>query len=297
MNLEDLGTWWHEALAATTSDRTRRLYLEAVTRLIAWMGSNGVKTSEPPSHVVLNRYFGEFRRSTSVRTGRPLSASYVNQHFRSLQQFYKWLESEELITKNPFTKMKQPRIPDSPVPVFSDLELARMFKETAGSDPRSRRDRAIVRLLLDTGCRVGELCGIRISDVDFAQKTVLVKGKGSHARNVPFNSKAYTELRRWLLVRPETKSDKLFVGLRGRNEPLTESGVRQLLNKLGVEDPHPHRFRHTAAHLWLANGGLETDLRRLMGWRSESMVYRYAASAGVERAVESSRRMALADKY
>lgn len=137
----------------------RWFHARRTARLVGYLEASGLSAAEPPGHVVLNQYFGKFRRSTSIRTGRPLSASYVNQHWRSLQQFYKWLESEELIEKNPFEKMKQPRIPDSPVPVFTDDELVRLFKSTAGSDLARRRDRAIIRLLLDTGMRVGELCG------------------------------------------------------------------------------------------------------------------------------------------
>jgi site-specific recombinase XerD len=301
MKLEDLGTWWHEALAATASPRTRALYLEAVTALINWLTTQGLSTSEPPSRVVLNRYFAALRTTTSERTRRKLSPGYVNQRWRSLQQFYRWLAEEDLVTENPFSKMKQPAIPSAPVPIFTEQDLEGLFRATSGTTPELRRDRAILRVLLDCGIRVGELAGLRVEDVDFGQRTLLVTGKGSHARRVPFNAKCYTELRRWLLVRPE--GDRLFLGLAGRHRgtPLTESGVRQLLNRraaeAGVSNPHPHRFRHTAAHLWLAAGGLETDLCRNMGWRSPAMAHRYAASAGVERAHNAAHRMAIADKY
>lgn len=288
MNLEDLTSWWHESLVATHSPRTRKIYLEAVNRLLDGR-------TEVPGKRELLAYFGTFKTTVSAKTGRPLSPGYVNQHWRSLQQFYKFLAAEELIDKNPFDSLKQPVIPSRPVEVFSEEELTRLF--TAAT---SRRDRAILRVMLDTGVRVGELAGMKLVDVDFAQKRIMVTGKASHARWVPISSKTYTDLRRYLIVRPGD-SETLFVGDRSPHKPLTHWGIRLLLDRLAekaeVQGMHPHRFRHTMAHLWLANGGLETDLRRLMGWNSPSMVYRYAASAGAERAHSAHARLAIADRF
>jgi integrase len=66
--------------------------------------------------------------------------------------------------------------------------------------------------------------------------------------------------------------------------------------KAGVGHVHPHQFRHTAAHRWLAEGGGEGDLMMLMGWKSRQMVSRYDASAAAERARDAHRRMALGDR-
>jgi integrase len=316
VKLPDLIDWWDESLASHASARTRKLYRGAADALAAWATGVGVETV--PNRAQLERYVGHMRTRPNRRTGAPLSPSFVSQHWRSLQQFYKWLEQEGLLVdekgqpgRNPFTSgMKQPKVPDSPMPVFTDDELTRLFKVTDGRDPVDRRDRTIIRLLLDTGVRIGELCGLQLDHVDFSQKLIFVTGKASHARTVPFNAKAYTELRRWLLVRPEIEGRSgdggdgpLFVGVHGRHKggPLTDSGVRQMLDRRAeqaeVPGMHPHRFRHTTAHLWMANGGLETDLQRIMGWRSSQMVSRYAASAAVERAKASAQRMAIADRW
>src|SRR5213079_1252402 len=102
-----------------------------------------------------------------------------------------------------------------------------------------RRDEVVLRLLLDTGVRVSELCGLDLTDVDLDRELAYVTGKGSRPRVVPFGAKTA---------------------------------------QAGVADVHPHRFRHTFAHRWLAGGGQERDLMMLAGWRSDDMLSRYAAS-------------------
>jgi hypothetical protein len=84
----------------------------------------------------------------------------------------------------------------------------------------------------------------------------------------------------------------LWIGLRGR---LTAYGVVMMLRRRGRQADlpglHPHQFRHTFAHQWLAEGGGETDLTRLAGWKSRVMLQRYGASAADARAREAHRRL------
>ena len=222
------------------------------------------------------------------------------KHYRSLQQLFRWLVEDGEITDSPMARMRPPQVPEQPVAVFTDDELGRLLAACRGNTFEKRRDTALLRLLLDTGMRASELVGLMLADLDHEQSVAHVMGKGRRGRAVPYGRKSADALRRYLRSRsthPAAQSPALWLGKKG---DLTTSGLAQLLERRAteaqVEGVHPHRFRHTFAHTWLANGGQEHDLMRLAGWQSPQMVGRYAASAGAERARENFRKAGLGDR-
>ena len=221
-------------------------------------------------------------------TCSPLEARDRLNRFRALQSFFKWLDLEGEITDSPMSRMKPPRVPVEPPAVLSESDLKRLLKVCEGSDFPARRDSAIVRLFLDTGMRRAELAGLTVDDIDLDNRAAFVMGKNRKPRACPFGRRTALALDRYIRTRShhrESHRPELWLGHAG---PMTPNGIYQVIRdraeQAGLGHIKPHQFRHSFAHAWLANGGGESDLMRLTGWQSRSMLQRYGASAADERA-------------
>lgn len=299
--IRDLLDDWDARLASRNrGEGTRKLYRRHVVAMADWLTQEGRPTTLPATLDEVKQTRGHLEAYFAAQLER-VSASTVAGQYRSIQQFWKWLADEDEVPISPMAKMRPPAIPDKPVPVLTDDELSKMLQATSGTDFTARRDNAILRVFLDTGCRLDEVAKLKLDGVHLQDNTLDVLGKGRRPRTVPFGDKTSDALRRYIRIRRQHKyadRPEMWLAVKG---PLTPSGIQQLLRRLakraGVEGRvFPHRFRHSASHAWLADGGQETSLMRLMGWKSRAMVARYAASAADARARDEYKRLRPGDR-
>ena len=114
-----------------------------------------------------------------------------------LSSFFAWMTQEGYINKNPTLSLKSIKKKRKVKHAFTDSEIEKLKEACLAIKQPLKRKRsiAIVETLLSTGCRVGELTSIKISDIDFNKKSVVVLGKGNKERRVFLNDKAILRIK------------------------------------------------------------------------------------------------------
>ncbi len=201
------------------------------------------------------------------------SAGGRHAYFRALRVFYNWLYSPKSgydyrKEDNPITWVDAPKTPKLILPSLTaeQLELLIITVENL-------RDKAIISLLAESGLRLSELANIRLSDIDWGNRTIRVIGKGNKEGYAPFGSISESYLRDWLKeYHPERKAN-----IWGKNSRGIASMLETLEKKTGLPC-NPHTFRRTFACL-LRKAGVDTmTIKDLGRWESLEMVQRYTRS-------------------
>lgn len=186
---------------------------------------------------------------------RGLSASTIRRRLSAARTFFKYLLREKHIKRNPVVAVKAPK-GGKRLPENLDADRMARLLDIPGDGPIVARDRAILELLYSSGLRLSELTGLDTNDVDVADGTVHVTGKGNKDRILPVGRYALEALANWRKERvtlANADETALFVSKRGtRLSPRSvQARVDYWAKRQGIDTRvYPHLFRHSfATHL------------------------------------------------
>ena len=204
--------------------------------------------------------------------GKGYNERTIARKMSSLRSLGRFMLREGILDSNVFGDIASPKIRKQLPKFVYYQELDNLFEAIDVGTVIGKRDHAIVETLYGTGMRVGELCSLRLQDVDFYNSSILVRGKGGKERYLPIHEHVrsalldYIEFSRNELLKKNKKghTDILFLNYRGG--ALTDRGVRVILNSINSRAANdlrisPHMLRHSfATHL--LDGG--ADLRSVL---------------------------------
>ncbi|MEX2227577.1 MAG: tyrosine-type recombinase/integrase [Dehalococcoidia bacterium] len=272
------------------TEKTFNIYADAIHRLEAFRLDRGMPSIPSMSTEHVREFLGDMQGRNAPST--------VNQRYRSLKRFYRWLLEEGEIRESPMVRIKPPKVPDQIKEHYGTEGLERVLKACGEKSWTSLRDRAMVLVLYDTGVRASELCGMRMDDLDMDEQAIKVTGKGGKERVVPMGNKAALMLDKYLRKRPATLADHVWISTRG--QPMTFNALRMCLRRrfqdAGVPFKGIHGFRRSFAIAFLDAGGYAEDLQQIAGWNSLQMVQRYTKATASARARRAHKKLSPADR-
>lgn len=283
------------AEARHLSKNTLRDYSTTFRRFFDFLGE------DVPFVQISHKQVEAFLRSLDVS-----KKTVLNYHI-GLSALWTWAVAEGLVPANIVHRVERARPEKRAVVPFTEEDIRRLLgvigkskayvrpgkRETSHTIPNEERNRAIILLLLDTGIRSSELCGMRVNDADLKNRRVKVMGKGSKERWAPFCARTGQAIWKYLATRKEGRVNE-YLFLTTECGPMDPDRMLKLLygigRRAGVEDVHPHRFRHTFAINFLRNGGDPWSLQLMLGHSTMEMVKSYLALAQAD--LDESHRMA-----
>lgn len=225
------------------------------------------KTLTDISDVDIKNYLSSFTH---------LKKSTLTTKLSVLRTFFSYLVDEEIIFKNPLKKIKKIK-EEKKQPKYLNMDELLQLREAIGDNLRLR---SIFEFLYETGCRLSEIVDLNIDQIDWTNRSVLVKGKGSKERTVFFHTSTHYYLKKYLESRLD-KHPALFITKIGeprRMHPRTvQAEFKELGSKAGIGKKfHPHMLRHTFSTHLLNKGMDIATLAELLGHEKLSTTQIYA---------------------
>ena len=282
------------AVEKNVSSHTVSAYLGDLCQFREFASSGGLMTEnaeegwESVDPVAIRSFLASLYRANMKKVT-------ISRKMAALRTFFRYLHRRGRIQINPAASIQAPKAEKHVPAVLSVDEVLKILSVFFGEGVLGLRNRAIAELFYSTGIRLSELTGLNLTDIDFSQELVKVRGKGRKERIVPAGSRALAAVRAYLdlraeLVRKEFSWNEAPVFLSKSGERLAQRDADRILRKAVrrsgiVRNVSPHTLRHSfATHLLDAGADLRA-IQEMLGHKSLSTTQKYT-SVGIGRLME-----------
>lgn len=204
--------------------------------------------------------------------------STVDNKLSKIKTFFSWLVQEELLLRDPASKIKPPKKPKR-LPKGLSIEELEIVRESC----KTYRERALMEVMYSTGCRLTEIANMKRNDINSQDMSLRVIGKGDKERIVYLSIKAMHQLRKYLTTRNDD-CEYLFATQRRPIRKNSGANIERIIDKIEKranlsKKLTPHTFRHTFASLATENGADLADVQKLLGHErpETTMVYAHVS--------------------
>lgn len=203
-----------------------------------------------------------------------VAAKSVNRKLSTLRSFFKYLQRQQVISQNPAIEMQGPKVPKRTTHFLTETSTEQLFDVLTFPETfEGKRDKMILEVFYHTGMRLSELIQLKISDIDYALKTIKVLGKRNKERLIPVTDVLLHDLRTYLEIRaketilPEAENS-VFISSKGKKmyAKMVYNVVNFYLDSVTtIDKKSPHVLRHTFATHLLNRGADINAIKELLG--------------------------------
>ncbi len=217
-------------------------------------------------------------RSYLAVSSEHLKPSSLAHRIRFIKSLFRWAHEEGHIPRNPASKLQEPKVGKRIPKFLSEREIEHLREACL-----SPMENAIFEFMYSTGCRIGEITTLEKNDINWSDRSAIVRGKGDKEREVYFNIRSDIWLKRYLKSR-EDSDPAIFVTERFPHK-MSIAQMRYIIKRISIRSGinktiHPHQLRHTYATHLLNNGAPIEIIQSLLGHERSETTRIYAQLSG-----------------
>jgi len=271
--------------AVRLGERAKMMRRTAQAVFLRWLSRRGTVDLRSVGKMDLVSYHGHLAKVKSKRTGENLAANTINSRFHSVCALFSVLYRAGAIAENPAHGLAL----DIPLPAgwrrrpLTRDEINRFLEAIDTGTAQGLKDRTLFELIYSSGLRVAEAAAIKVGDIDFERRVMVVRGKFDRDRVVPFSEVAHAFLLHYLGGKVSHLDSWVFVGYGGptKGRHLTSGSIserfRTLLRRFDMDKAEisTHSIRHSTATHLLENGASVRHVQELLGHKCIESTVRY----------------------